>query len=177
MIRVAVLTVSDGVAHGAREDTSGQATAAWIRERGWQLVDHGVVPDEVPEIIDRLTGWADGSQVQLILTLGGTGFGPRDVTPEATRAVIERPAPGVAEALRADGLQKTPYAMLSRGIAGLRGDTFIVNLPGSEKAVREGLDVLAGVVPHAVDLLAGRTEHETEETNPDAERERPRGEE
>ncbi len=159
MIRVAVLTVSDGVAHGARDDASGAAVVAWAERLGWGLVEREVVPDETAEIAARLSRWADGGGVDVILTLGGTGFGPRDVTPEATSAVVQRPAPGLAEALRADGVTRTPYAMLSRGRAGIRGRTLIVNLPGSEKAVREGLELLADVVPHAVDLLHGRTEH------------------
>lgn len=159
MIRVAILTVSDGVAAGEREDTSGEVLAAWLEQRGWSLAEQSVVPDEAREIAAVLSDWADLAQLDLILTTGGTGFGPRDVTPEATSAVLERPAPGLAEALRAAGMQNTPFAALGRGVAGIRGRCLIVNLPGSEKAVREGLEVLERVVPHAVDLLAGRTEH------------------
>lgn len=159
MIRVAILTVSDGVAAGKREDTSGELLAAWLEGLGWFLAEQRVVPDEVREIAALLSDWADRDHADLILTTGGTGFGPRDVTPEATSAVLERPAPGLAEALRAAGMQSTPFAALSRGVAGIRGSCLIVNLPGSEKAVRESLEVLERVVPHAVDLLAGRTEH------------------
>jgi molybdopterin adenylyltransferase len=159
VIRVAVLTVSDGVAAGTREDTSGAAVAEWVERCGWPLIEHAVVQDETREIAAAIVGWADGGGVDLILTLGGTGFGPRDVTPEATSSALQRPAPGIAEALRARGLHDTPFAMLSRGQAGIRGRALIVNLPGSEKAVREGLEVLEKVVPHAVDLLSGRTEH------------------
>jgi molybdopterin adenylyltransferase len=159
VIRVAILTVSDGVAAGEREDTSGEVLAAWLEQRGWSLAEQSVVPDVVREIAAVLSDWADHAQLDLILTTGGTGFGPRDVTPEATSAVLERPAPGLAEALRAAGMQNTPFAALGRGVAGIRGRCLIVNLPGSEKAVREGLEVLERVVPHAVDLLAGRTEH------------------
>jgi molybdenum cofactor synthesis domain-containing protein len=159
VIRVAILTVSDGVAAGKREDLSGELVAAWLEARGWSLAEQRVVPDEAREIATVLSGWADRAQLDLILTTGGTGFGPRDVTPEATSAVLERPAPGLAEALRAAGMQSTPFAALSRGVAGIRGSCLIVNLPGSEKAVRESLEVLDRVVPHAVDLLAGRTEH------------------
>ena len=159
MIRVALLTVSDGVAAGKREDTSGRAAADWVARTGATLVESRVVPDETAEIARALTEWADGGDTDLILTLGGTGFGPRDVTPEATSAVVQRPTPGVAEALRASGLANTPHAMLSRGVAGIRGSTLIVNLPGSEAAVREGLEVLETVMPHAIDLLAGNTEH------------------
>jgi len=156
--RAMILTVSDGVAAGKRDDASGKVAAAWIDERGWELADHRVVPDEADRITAELL-CAVAADVDLILTLGGTGLGPRDVTPEATAAVIERAAPGIAEALRADGLEKTPHAMLSRGLAGTREETLIINLPGSEKAVREGLAVLTRVLAHALDLIAGRTEH------------------
>ncbi len=159
MIRVALLTVSDGVAAGKRADTSGKIAAEWVTRSGWSLAEHLVVPDETVDVVTALTRWADQAHVDVIITLGGTGFGPRDVTPEATSAVIQRPAPGLAEALRASGLTKTPRAMLSRGVAGIRGRTLVVNLPGSERAVREGLAVLEPVVPHAVDLLGGKTEH------------------
>lgn len=158
--RVLILTVSDGVAAGTRDDVSGRAAAAWVAEQGWELAEHLVVPDEadrISAVLLRAAGRPD--HVDLVLTLGGTGLGPRDVTPEATSAVIERPAPGIAEALRADGVRKTPHAMLSRGVVGARGETLIVNLPGSEKAVREGLALLERVLPHALDLVAGRTEH------------------
>lgn len=159
MIRVALLTVSDGVHAGARDDTSGQAAREWVSRLGWTLAVHDVVPDDAETIAARVAAWADRQAADLIVTLGGTGFGPRDVTPEATAPVIERAAPGIAEALRAVGRRSTPYAVLSRGLAGLRGRSLIVNLPGSESAVREGLEVLEIIVPHAVDLLGGRTEH------------------
>lgn len=157
--RVAILTVSDGVAAGSREDTSGAVAAAWVTERGWQVAEHGIVADEASRITAELLRLSGGNGAELILTLGGTGLGPRDVTPEATAAVIERPAPGLAEALRADGMRKTPHAMLSRGVAGVRGNTLIINLPGSEKAVTEGLALLTRALPHALDLLAGHTQH------------------
>ncbi len=160
MIRIAVLTVSDGVAAGTRADTAGDAASAWVERCGWTLVERAVVPDETREIAPRLASWADSGRVDLILTLGGTGLGPRDVTPEATASIIERGAPGIPEALRAAGLKDTPHAMLSRGTAGVRGRTLIVNLPGSRKAVLEGLEVLEKVVPHAVDVLAGRGDHD-----------------
>ncbi len=159
MIRVALLTVSDGVFAGARADTSGQAARDWVSRLGWTLTAHVVVPDDAETIMKRITAWADETAADLIVTLGGTGFGPRDVTPEATAPVIERAAPGIAEALRAVGRRSTPFAVLSRGLAGIRSRSLIVNLPGSEKAVREGLEVLETIVPHAVDLLGGRTEH------------------
>jgi len=159
VIRVAVLTVSDGVAAGKREDMSGQVAVERIARRGWSLIEHAVTPDEAEAISSILVRWADSGEVDLVVTLGGTGFGPRDVTPEATSTVLRRPAPGIAERLRADGLRDTPFAVLSRGVAGIRSRTLIVNLAGSEKAVRSGLDVLEEVVPHAVELLGGRTEH------------------
>lgn len=159
MIRVALLTVSDGVFAGAREDTSGPAARDWVSRMGWSLAGHEVVPDDGAQISARLVGWADDEVADLILTLGGTGFGPRDVTPEATELAIERAAPGIAEALRAAGRISTPFAVLSRGVAGIRNRSLVVNLPGSEKAVREGLEILEGVVAHAVELLRGRTEH------------------
>jgi len=126
---------------------------------GWSLAVHEVVPDDADTIAARLASWASEDVADLILTLGGTGFGPRDVTPEATLPLIERAAPGIAEALRAAGRLSTPFAVLSRGVAGIRNRSLIVNLPGSQSAVREGLEILEGVVPHAVDLLGGRTEH------------------
>lgn len=159
MIRVAVLTVSDGVAAGVRQDRAGGAARAWVERHGWSLVESYVVPDETTDIAAMLCRWADGDRVDLILTLGGTGLGPRDVTPEATVSILERPAPGIGEALRASGSESTPFAILSRGVAGARGCTLIVNLPGSERAVREGLEILERIVPHAVDLLHGETEH------------------
>lgn len=159
MIRVALLTVSDGVAAGAREDTSGSSARAWVEGRGWTLVKQLVVPDEAERVVAHLEDWTAGGGVDLVLTLGGTGLGPRDVTPEATLEVLDRLAPGIPEALRAAGSRATRFAYLSRGVAGTRGRTLIVNLPGSRKAVEEGLEVLAELVPHAVDLLQGRTEH------------------
>jgi molybdopterin adenylyltransferase len=153
--RAAVLTVSDGVSAGTREDRSGETAEAMLREAGFDVAPRSVVPDDRAEIettLRRLAG-----EARLVVTTGGTGFGPRDVTPEATRAVIEREAPGLAELMRAAGLRHTPQAALSRGVAGSVGSALVLNLPGSPKAVREGLEAALAVVPHALELLAGRT--------------------
>lgn len=153
--RAAVLTVSDGVTRGTREDASGDAAEALLRAAGFHVSERRVVADERAEIEPALRELA--STNGLVVTTGGTGFGPRDVTPEATRAVIEREAPGLAELMRATGLAQTPMAALSRGIAGAVGAALIVNLPGSPKGVRESLAAVIPVVPHAVELLSGAT--------------------
>jgi molybdopterin adenylyltransferase len=159
-VRVALLTVSDRGAAGLRQDTSGDLLARWVAERGYSLCDRQVVPDDTDRIAGVLTRWADDGVADLIVTTGGTGMGPRDNTPEATLAVLEREAPGVAEALRADGRASTPFSALSRGVAGIRGAALIVNLPGSTGAVRDGITTLAHIVEHAVELLREeRTEH------------------
>ncbi len=152
-IRVGVLTVSDSGTVGERDDISGDTIAGWIRECGFELAMRELVPDETDRIARMLTRWADDGIADIILTTGGTGFSPRDVTPEATRAVVEREAPGIAEAIRAAGRERFPRSMLARGIAGIRNATLIVNLPGSVGGVRDGLNTLAPVVEHAVQIL------------------------
>ncbi len=154
-MRIGILTVSDGCAYGEREDVSGALIAAWAHGRGYEVACKEVVPDEVGRIAGSLLPWCDELGLDLVLTTGGTGFGPRDVTPEATLAVLERLAPGIAEEIRRRGVVKTPLAVLSRGVAGTRGRTFLVNLPGSPGGVRDGLDVLSAWVDHAVGLIRG----------------------
>lgn len=153
----AVLTISDGAAAGIREDVSGAILAEFLASFG--EVARAIVPDDIDAIATRLTLWAEEG-LDCIVTTGGTGVGPRDVTPEATATVLERPLPGIAEALRQASLAHTPFGMLSRGLAGARGATLIINLPGSPKACRELWPVVAPVIPHAVDLLHGKTRHE-----------------
>jgi molybdenum cofactor biosynthesis protein B len=158
-VKLAVLTISDAASRGARDDRSGDAIVSWAASGGHEVVARAVVPDETERIARTLMTWADGGNVDVILTTGGTGITARDVTPEATRAVLEKEAPGFAEAIRAAGLVKLPRAMLSRGVAGTRGKTLIINLPGSTSGVTDGLATLAPVLEHAAALLRGQTEH------------------
>ncbi len=157
--RAAVLTVSDGVAAGVREDRSGEVASEELRKLGFGVVAREVVPDDQAQIVAAVRGWAVGGEAELVVTTGGTGLGPRDVTPEAIRPILEREIPGYGELLRADGLRHTPMAVLSRTLAGTLGGALVICLPGSPKAVREGLAALAPTLPHALELLSGKTEH------------------
>lgn len=151
----AVLTVSDGVSAGIREDTSGDVLEGLLRDEGFE-VDRSVVTDDAEVISEEIRRLADEGAA-VVLTTGGTGFAPRDVTPEATRAVVQREAPGIAEAIRADALARTPHALLSRGVAGLLGATLVVNLPGSPGGCRDGFEVLRPALRHGLELAAGDT--------------------
>jgi molybdopterin adenylyltransferase len=154
-MRVSLLTISDSVAAGKAEDRSGPSVAARCRELGWKIVSLAVLADDGAAIRNFLKEAADSNAADVILTTGGTGLGPRDVTPEATAAVVERMIPGFSEQIRAIGAQKTPRAVLSRGAAGIRGKAIIINLPGSPKGAVESLDVIADLLPHAVSIIHG----------------------
>jgi molybdopterin adenylyltransferase len=154
-VRIGILTISDLGAQGRRADTSGDAIVSWSAANSYEIVVRSTVPDEAGQVAGKLARWADSGEVDLILTTGGTGLSPRDITPEATTTVLERAAPGIAEALRARSAPKFRRAWLSRGVAGTRGKTLIVNLPGSENGVKDGLAVLDDLVVHAVALVRG----------------------
>ncbi len=159
-LRFGILTISDRSARGERLDASGPTLVAAVKNRGWQVIRQAILPDDLLELRDHLAAWADSGEMDVVLTTGGTGFSPRDITPEATISVIERRAPGLAEAMRADSLRITPHAMLSRAVAGIRKKTLIINLPGSPKAARENFEVVAVVLPHAVQLLRDEPDSE-----------------
>ncbi len=161
MPKAAVLTISDSVSSGQRIDRSGPAVRDRLEQLGWNVTVMEAIPDETEEIGHRLTTLADGGQIVAIFTTGGTGVALRDVTPEATRAVLDREIPGLAELMRARGRESTPLAVLSRSVTGTRGKVLIVNLPGSPKGAVESLDAIVELVPHVLELLGGRTEHAT----------------
>ena len=158
-ISAVVITASDACSRGEREDTSGAALVQLLTDLGTEVVATKILSDDLEQLAQALKEFADRDDVNLIITTGGTGLGPRDNTPEATQRVIEREAPGIAEAIRAESLKVTPMAMISRGVCGVRSGTLIINLPGSPKAVKESFAVIAPVLPHAVDLLGGNTRH------------------
>lgn len=152
-IKFAILTVSDRSSSGLRDDLSGPALQSAVGDYGWEVARADIVHDEISAIKERLCQWSDSGKINVILTTGGTGFTPRDVTPEATKEVLDRNAPGLAEAMRAGSLTITPHAMLSRAVAGIRKQTLIINLPGSPKGALENFRIIAPVLPHAVQLL------------------------
>jgi molybdopterin adenylyltransferase len=152
-LRIGILTSSDRSSRRERPDLSGPALADLVTAQGWTVVRTAIVPDDLEALRETLSAWADGGEMDIILTTGGTGFAPRDVIPEATSLVIDRQAPGLSEAMRLESRKVTPHSMLSRGIAGMRGSVLIINLPGSPKAAVENLQVVLPVLAHAVELL------------------------
>jgi len=172
-MRLAILTISDAGSRGERADTSGDAIEAWAKARGYTLAARTLVPDDTGRIVSTLAQWCDGDQADLVLTTGGTGLSPRDVTPEATRAVMEREAPGISERLRLLAIQSFPKAALSRGVAGIRHRTLIVNLPGSPSGVKDDLVGLDPIIDHAVAVMRGDvTEHREQPNSPAAQKPR-----
>ena len=160
MFGLGILTISTSGAKGQREDTSGQAIRELLEPQGFQVVRYEVISDQKNLIAERLSQWADSADVDLIVTTGGTGLGHHDVTPEACLSIIDKEVPGLAEAMRANTMQFTPMAMLSRAVAGIRGHTLIITLPGSPRGVKECLDVVSPVLPHALELLHKETVNE-----------------
>ena len=158
-MRARILVLSDSAAAGARQDLTGPAVREFLEARGWTVAAFEVLPDDLERIAERLREWSEDGGCDVVFTAGGTGLAPRDVAPEATRRVIDREVPGFGELMRAEGLKKTRRAALSRGLAGVRNQTLIVNLPGNPRGARESLDTLADLLPHAIDIAQGRTEH------------------
>jgi molybdopterin adenylyltransferase len=154
-MNAAILTLSDKGSRGERVDTSGPALSAWLAERGVATLRSAIIPDDREAIVDTLTAWSDSKAYDLILTTGGTGVSPRDVTPDATEQILHRVIPGFGEVMRARSLEKTPHAMISRALAGIRGETLIINLPGSPKGAVENLAAVWPAVPHAVEKIKG----------------------
>ena len=161
-LRAKILILSDACASGKRDDRSGPAVRELLEACGWTVATLEILPDDAEQIRRRLEAWTDVNDCDAVFTSGGTGLGPRDVTPEATRAVIEKEVPGLAELMRAEGIKKTRRAALSRGLAGVRKGKLIVNLPGSPRGARESIESIVDLLPHAVDLIRGRTEHPQE---------------
>jgi molybdopterin adenylyltransferase len=173
-MRVAILTISDAGARGERADTSGDYAEQWARGRGYEVTARSLVPDETVQIVSTVASWCDEDAADLVLTTGGTGLSARDVTPEATRALIEREAPGIAERIRVTAMESFPRAALSRGLAGTRNKTLIVNLPGSPGGVNDALAALEPIVDHAVAVLRGQvTDHDSARPSPPAARPSP----
>ena len=160
LLRAKILTVSDSASQGKREDLSGQAVRRLLERHGWQVLTNDIVPDDAEAIANCIRAWCQDPDVDLILTTGGTGLGPRDITPEATRPLLEREIPGLAEWMRAEGVKKTRRALLSRGLAGVSKGKLILNLPGSPRGAGESLESVVDLLPHVADLIRGKTRHE-----------------
>ena len=152
-LRFGILTISDRSSRGERPDLSGPALVELVKVQGWQVIRSAIVPDDLDNLRETLSSWADGGGMDVLITTGGTGFAPRDITPEATRLVIDREAPGLVEAMRSESMKKTPHSMLSRSVAGIRGRVIIINLPGNPNGAVESLKVVLPVLVHAVELL------------------------
>lgn len=158
-MKAAVLTISDGCYHQKREDASGEGLRQMLIQNGWTVAESRILPDEVPLIQQAVLDLADHAEIDLLVTTGGTGLGPRDVTPEAITPLLDKEVPGLAELMRLKGLKKTHFAALSRSLAGVRGETVILSLPGSPKGASESLQAVLELLPHAIDLVQGRTKH------------------
>ena len=158
-MRAKILVLSDSAAVGTRQDLTGPAVHEFLEARGWTVAALEVLPDDLERIAGRLREWSEDGGCDVVFTAGGTGLAPRDIAPEATRRIIDREIPGFSELMRAEGLKKTRRAVLSRGLAGLRKGTLIVNLPGSPRGARDSLEVIADLLPHAIEIAQGRTEH------------------